>query len=661
MSADFGFYLMLLCCLSSVYGMVSAIAAAKLRHRRLYLSSKMALTSTLVMALTAAGIFWYLLFNRDYSVSYIMRNSSNDLPWWYTITSFWSALEGSHFLWTILMTVVASIAIWTHSRDNEHIMPYVSATLQGVMAWMYYLAITYSDPFARFFPAPPNGQGMNALLQNPYMAIHPPCLFTGYTCLSVPFAYAMAALFFGDVTEGWLKSIRRWTLVSWCFLTGAIFLGGHWAYEELGWSGYWAWDPVENSSFMPWILATCLLHSLLVQDKLGHLKRMSIILAAFAFIMTFFGTFITRSGVISSVHSFAESPIGPNYLIFIGILLFAFALAYGLRAHAILPSETDKVWGVTKESALVVTQFLLLTLGVIVFTGTIFPIVSEAITRQRISVQAPYFNAFAPYIGLGLMIAIAFGNLMHYQSSRVTGGKKILLYGLLVALPVSIPLMYFSGVFQTTHKFNLVAQIIGMYLAAWCMVCLTADFYVRLRQMRFSWRAMLGRNRGFVGAYIAHIGLVTALFGFLGNYRSLNREVSMKDGESIEFFGYQFTFTHMEIKEQANATLFQAPLKVTRDGKDLGLMIPARSRYPTKAELLHEVAVKGNLWHDLYIVLADFNKETGSQITLQLHLNPTVRMVWASCVLMVLGGLVCLSDKVRGNRSRDVVGASWQA
>lgn len=661
MAADFGFYLMLLCCLASGYGMISALAAAKLRHRRLYFSSKMALTATLVMGLCAAGLLFYLLFTRDYSVSYVMRNSSNDLPWWFTITAFWCALEGSHFLWTLLMTFVSFIAIWTYSKDNEHIMPYVSATLQGVMAWMYYLAVTYSDPFLRFFPAPPNGQGMNALLQNPYMVIHPPCLFIGYTCLSVPFAYSMAALCFGDVTEGWLKSVRRWTLVAWCFLTAAIFLGGRWAYVELGWSGYWAWDPVENSSFMPWILATCLLHSLLVQDKLGHLKRLSIILSAFAFIMTFFGTFITRSGVISSVHSFAESPIGPNYLIFIGLLLGTFAVTFGLRAYAILPSETGKIWGVSKESALIITQFLLLTLGVIVFTGTVFPIVSEAITKQRISVQAPYFNAFAPYIGLGLMLAIAFGNLMHFQSDRVTGGKKILLYSLVVALPISMLLMHFSGVFQTTKRFNFVAQVIGMYGVVWCLSCLTADFYMRLKQLRFQWKALWLRSRGYMGAYVAHIGLVTALLGFLGNYRSVDREVTVKAGQTIEFFGYEFTFAGMEIKEVDNATMFEAPLKVMRDGKDLGTMTPARSRYPTKAELLNEIAVNGNLWHDLYIVLADFDKSTGKQITLQMHLNPTVRLVWGSAFLMVLGGLICLSDKGRGSRSRDVVGASWQA
>ena len=558
------------------------------------------------------------------------------------------------------MTVVSGIAIWTYAADNEHIMPYVSATLQGVMAWMYYLLISYSDPFTRFFPAPSNGQGMNALLQNPYMAIHPPCLFIGYTCLAVPFAYGIAALSYGDVTEGWLRTVRRWALVAWCFLTAAIFLGGHWAYQELGWSGYWAWDPVENSSFMPWILCTCLIHSLLVQDKLGHLKRMSIILSAFAFIMTFFGTFITRSGVISSVHSFAESPIGPNYLLFIGILLLFFAVLFGLRAHAILPAETGKIWGVSKESALIVTQFLLLTLLVIVFTGTLFPIVSEAVTKQRISVQAPYFNAFAPYIGLALTVAISFGNLMHFQSPRVTGGRKILLGSLVVALPTSLLLMYLSGVFQTTKTFNLVAQVAGTYMAMWSISCLSADFYLRFRQVKFQWRIMFTRNLAYTGAFVAHIGIVTAVFGFLGNYRGIDRELTLKSGEVVEFFGYNFTFDEMTIAEEHNATLYQAPLKVSRDGKDLGTMLPARSKYPTKPEMLHEIAVRGTFWHDIYVVLADFQKESGKQITVQMHINPTVRFVWLSCVLMVLGGLMCLMDKFRGQRSRDVVGGAWQ-
>ena len=370
MLADLGFFLLYLCTILSAYSTVSSIFAGRMRHRRLFRSAKIATTASAVLCLLASLILWFLLFQHDYSVAYIFKNSSNDLPPIYRVTAFWSSLEGSHTLWTLLLSIFSAIALWTASRDNEHIMPWVNAALQAVLTWMFYMAISYSDPFVRMFPPMPNGQGMNALLQNPYMAIHPPTLFVGYTALAIPYAYAIAALCYGDVTDGWLRTIRRWALVAWIALSCGVWLGGRWAYVELGWAGYWAWDPVENSSFIPWLLSTALLHSLIVQEKLGHLKRLSIILAVIGFFMSFFGTFLTRSGIVSSVHSFAESPIGPNYLGFLAVLMILFVALYAWRAHAVLPADTDKVWGVSKESALVMTQFLLLTFAAIVVIGT---------------------------------------------------------------------------------------------------------------------------------------------------------------------------------------------------------------------------------------------------------------------------------------------------
>ncbi len=657
MLANIGFYLLFLCCLVSCYGSVASVGAAFFRHRRLYRSARMALTLTCVMMVTAALILWFLLFQRDYSVAYIFRNSSNDLPAFYTLSAFWSALEGSHTFWMLLMTLVSTVALWTYSADNEHIMPYVSAALQAVLGWMFYLAITYSDPFVLQLPVAPNGQGMNALLQNPYMAIHPPILFLGYVCLAVPFAYAIAALCYGDITAGWLRTVRRWTLFGWCALTAAIALGGRWAYVELGWAGYWAWDPVENSSFLPWLMATALLHSLLVQGQIGHLKRLSIVLAVLGFFMSFFGTFITRSGVISSVHSFAESPIGPNYLSFLAVVMLVSCVLYGWRANTILPADTDKVWGFSKESALIVTQFLLLSFAAIVFIGTVFPIVSEAVTKQRISVQAPYFNAFAPFIGLGFILAIAVGNLMRYNSEGIPDGKRVMQRSALVALPVCIVFCYFGDVWQTPSALRLGAQVVGSYLVFWSLACLTFDFYNRLRDLRFNWRLLFQRNLAYTGAYVAHVGALIAILGFMGNVRGINKEVSLKAGESVELYGYQFSFADsgIAIVRQHNATLYQAPLMVTRGDKEIAKMSPARSKYPTKPELLHEIAVNGGFWHDLYIVLTDFEKTTGKQATLQLHINPTVRLVWISIYLMVIGGLIALADRSRGLKTRDAL------
>jgi cytochrome c-type biogenesis protein CcmF len=501
---------------------------------------------------------------------------------------------------------------------------------------------------------------MNALLQNPYMAIHPPTLFVGYTALSIPSAYAIAALCYGDVTDGWLRTVRRWSLFAWIALTCGVWLGGRWAYVELGWAGYWAWDPVENSSLIPWLLATCLIHSLIVQEKLGHLKRLSIVLAVMAFFMSFFGTFLTRSGIVSSVHSFAESPIGPNYLAFLAVLMILFVGLYAWRAHAVLPADTDKVWGVSKESALVMTQFLLLTLAAIVVIGTLFPIVSEAVTGQRTSIQAPYFNAFAPWIGLGLIVMIGLGNIMRFQTAKIPKSKPTIIGSFIVSIPLTLFFIYFGDVWSTPARFAFAAQVVGLFLCSWALAMITWDVYNRFRDVDGKVSLMWDRNRAFLGAWLAHVGVLIAIIGFLGNYRGLVSEVTLQKGQTHDFYAYRLQFDGMTTDQNANVTLFQAPLTVTRDGRSMGVILPAKSKYPTSQELLNEVGLLSFVWHDLYAVIADFDRQSGASVTLQLHINPTVRFVWWSAFCLAIGGFIAISDRYRGQRSRDVIGGAWE-
>jgi cytochrome c-type biogenesis protein CcmF len=653
-----GFFLLFMCCLLSVYGSIAGLLSAQWQHRRLYQSAKVAQTAAAALSVSAAIMLWVLLFQRDFSVAYVYKNSSLDLPWRYTFTAFWSSLEGSHFLWTLFLTICSTIAIWTHSRTNEHVMPYVAASMLAVQGWMYYLLISYSDPFLLQLPAQADGQGMNALLQNPYMVIHPPLLFVGYTTLVVPFAYAIAALGYGDITEGWVRTVRRWTLVSFAFLTAAITLGGRWAYVELGWAGYWAWDPVENASLMPWLVCTALLHSLIVQEKLGHLKRLSIVLSISAFFLTFLGTFITRSGVITSVHSFAESSIGPNYLAFLSVMLLSTSALYAWRANRILPPETDKIWGVSKESALVVTQFILLSFTAIVLIGTLFPIFSEAITNHKISIQAPYFNAFAPYIGAATMVAIGIGNLMFFRSGKISGGRPMMIGSLVVALPMTAAFAWAGKVYLTTAPFAMGAQLVGLYLAAWCLACLTYDFFLRLKRFKAGFTSFFRFNRGYVGAYAAHVGMVVVIVGFLGNYRGIETEKTFNSGDRINVYGYELLFgERVQVSKVENATLFTAPVVLSRDGRQIAVLKPAQAKYPTASERMNEIGVFSTLWHDVYVVLSSFRQSDGRQVTLSIHINPTVRFVWIGVMLMVLGGLVSATDRRRGMRSNDVTGS----
>ena len=662
MLANLGFYIILLCFILSVYGAFASFIAGLTRHRKLYLSSKSALVTLSVLVVGASGLLVYLLFERDYSVAYIAKNTSNDLPMFYTFTALWCSLEGSHLLWTTLLAVVAAIAALTHAKDNEHIMPYVLTALMAVLGWMFYLLMTHSDPFKLQLPKVANGNGMNEVLQNPYMAIHPPLLFLGYVGTAIPFAYSLAALAYGDITEGWLKSVRRWAVFAWCFLTVSIALGGRWAYVELGWAGYWAWDPVENSSFLPWLTTTALLHGLLVQEKLGHLKRLSLILAISGFFLTFFGTFITRSGVISSVHAFGEGPIGPNYLMFLAVIAMVSTVLYAIRAPSLLPAESEKVWGVSKESALAVCQFLLIAFSVIIFIGTVFPIVSEALTDQRISITAPYFNIFAPYIGLGLVLMLGIGNLMRYRNAALDSVKKVVPLSLGLAIPLTVLLSYLGDVFAMSEGVDLYAQLLGFYSLSFCLFCLILDFWLKLKDFQFKFGFFVKRNLAFTGAFIAHVGFLIAIAGFLGNYRGMDKVVTLDVGESAELFGYEFTFkSGIEVSEVENVTLFAAPLEVNRFGKKVAEMAPAQSRYPTKpGQPFNEIAVDGGFWRDLYVVLNDFDRKTGKQATLHIHINPTVKMVWLAIAVMFLGGMVSLFDRRRGNRSRDVIAGNFE-
>jgi cytochrome c-type biogenesis protein CcmF len=353
--------------------------------------------------------------------------------------------------------------------------------------------------------------------------------------------------------------------------------------------------------------------------------------------------------------------------VFIAALLVGSFALFAARAQSILPPDAGKVWGISKESALVVTQFLLLTLAAIVFIGTVFPIVTEAVSSQRISIQAPYFNAFAPWIGLAMIVAIAMGNLLRYHSGKIPGGRALLVRAGLAAILPAAAFCWAGDVFKTTRPWSLGAQIVGVYLVMWSLLCLGADFAGRLKPFAKAsgnpagrLMAFVRRNTAYTGAFIAHVGVLLAILGFLGNYRGVDREVTLRAGETASLFGYDFTLGTFRQREVENAILFEAPLAVSRNGQEVGTVYPAKSKYPTKPELMNEVGVLGGFWHDVYAVMVDFEKTRGETVTLQLHINPTVRLVFLSVLIMVLGGVVAAFDRVRGDRSRDVAGGAWE-
>lgn len=634
-------------------------------------SSQRATSLAGLCAVIAAGLFWWMLYLRDYSVEYIHKNSSDDLPPMYTLSALWSSLEGSHFFWALILALIIVTATIRHPSSLNPLTPYLSITLAAVMAWMYWMLITFSDPFQIIYPTPPHGLGMNALLQNPYMAIHPPLLFIGYSALVVPYGYAVAALFHGRYLPGWVDLMRTWTLWAWIFLTAGIALGGRWAYVELGWGGYWAWDPVENSSLIPWLLATALVHGLIIQKKMNILGGVNILLAIFAFFFSFFGTFLTRSGLVTSVHSFAQSDIGEVYLIFLAGLLGVSLELYIARASILKQTQKTKNWYLSRELMMVSAMFVLCVFAAIVSLGTLYPIASEIWGGVRVNVHAPYFHTFAPWIGVSLATLMALGALLRYHSQRLNLSIRTILFMVMSTVTAGGVFAVAAGIHHSTG-YRLSAQLIGVLLIFGTMSCLWVDLRLRARGLSspssgsfLSGLSGVGlwalKNRGYVGGVVAHAGFLIALLGFLGNYRGMNRTVSLEKNVATEVLGHTLEYQGIDITTQDNATLFSAAIAVSERGRFIGMMSPARSRYPTSDDLLHEVAVREGFWQDIYLVLTTPPTHESDDAVVQMYVNPLIKLVWIAIIVMCLGGLISwwpsgAKNKRKGWAERNMAG-----
>jgi cytochrome c-type biogenesis protein CcmF len=622
----------------ALYGLLAGILAIRNKSQAFAMSGRNALLCVSICVLIAAVSLWGAILSHDFSVRYAFRNSAVDMPHIYLITSFWSALEGSHLLWTLLLTSVASIFLLTLRPANRIYLPALVASASIPLVFMMLLNVWESAPLARQFPIGQFGSGMNALLQNPYMAIHPPTLFTGYCSLLVPFAFGAAALIVGRITQDWLITVRRWTLAGWAVLGVGIFLGGKWAYVELGWAGYWAWDPVENSSFMPWLCATASLHNLLVLDKTRKLPRLTVFLGMLAFALTFLGTFITRSGVISSVHSFAESNIGPAYLTFVVLLLLYTIVLVSLRGQQLVREDAEDGWRISKEAALLFTNFFLLFLLALVLVGTLLPLIVEATRGVRISIQQPFFNAFAPWVAVGLVAILGVGNLMKWRTGRLEDPASTL------ALPALWSTLLTAAL--AIRKELDIASIVGFWLVLWTMGVMIMDLVYRLKGLRWNASVLWKFNRPYLGSWLSHIGFLVAIAGFLGAYRGIEATTTLERGSSTSFYGYTLTNTGLKATEGSNYTYVSAQIQATDTHGNESIVEPRRSKYTNNEEWLNEIGVQSTAWHDLYLILSSFDFKS-QQATLKMHINPTVKLVWASIVIMAIGAIVGLSHRFR--------------
>jgi cytochrome c-type biogenesis protein CcmF len=633
-----------------LYAAVVGTYAAWRGRRRLLDSATNALYAAFAAVGVASLVLLAALAGHDFTFDYVARSTSRELPLSYTLAAFWSGQEGSLLLWLLVLTGAASAAIALNRRLVREVLPWTVPIVAGVALFFAFLLVVIASPFATQ-PAPADGAGMTPSLQNPYMIAHPPMLYLGYVGLTIPFAFAMAALASRRVDERWIVATRRWTLAAWAFLGVGILLGAKWAYEEVGWGGWYAWDPVENAALMPWLVATAFLHSVMVQEKKNMLRVWNVILVAGAFSLSLFGTFLTRSGVISSIHSFTQSSIGPFFLGFIAVVA-AFSIALILSRLPVLRSPTRLESLVSREAAFLYNKLLLVALALTILWGVVYPLVSEAVRGVAVSVGAPYYDFFAVVFGLPLVLLMGIGPVVAWRRASLRSLASQLAWPAGVAV-VAGALLLAGGAGSSP------AGLVGYTFAAFVLATIVLEF-VRGTRARKSigtggwWQAfseLVARNRRRYGGYIVHAAIVVLLIGAVGiGGFSTSREARLAAGESMTVGDYRLTYVGSEERRGANAQEVRAQLDVSRDGESLGTMQAGKNSYFAEEQTSNEVGIRTD-WlrgEDLFVIADRFYPD--GSVDLETIVNPLINFIWLSGLIFVLGSAVTMWPDAREQR-----------
>ncbi|OFX13645.1 MAG: hypothetical protein A2V59_07620 [Armatimonadetes bacterium RBG_19FT_COMBO_69_19] len=640
--------------LVSLYGLVAPLMGVGLRRDELVRSGRNAVYATALLLGVASAALLYAFVTRDFGNAYVASYSSRDLNLLYTLSAFWAGQAGSLLFWALMLAGFAAIVVWRH-RALRELMPYVIAVLMGTTAFFTMLLTFVSSPFARLPFPPADGSGLNPLLQNPGMFLHPPTQYLGYVGFTIPFAFAIAAMAARRLDDEWIRAARRWTLLSWFFLSWGVIFGMMWAYVELGWGGYWAWDPVENASLMPWLTATAFLHSVMIQEKRDMLKVWNIVLIVLTFALSIFGTFLTRSGVLSSVHSFALSSMGP---LFFGFILVTLAVSFILLI-ARLPAlrsaaELDSL--VSRESSFLFNNLILVGAAFSVFLGTVFPILSEAVRGVKISVGPPFFNQVNVPIGLGLLLLMGLCPLLAWRKASPKNlSRSFLIPGILGV--ASAVLMLAVGI---THPAALAAFALCVFVTA----AILQDFHRGAMVRRSHGESypiaairLVARNHRRYGGYVVHIGMILLFAGIAAGAYSTEREAILKKGETVSINQYTLRYEGASTYPTQSALVTAATLTVFNSGNQIAVMTPQRNIHNTHEDQpMTEVAIRSTMREDLYIILAGLGEDGTANF--RVIVNPLMMWMWIGSVVLTLGTVIAFWPE-RGealrNRARYVV------
>lgn len=651
---ELGEYSLRLALATAIYGVVSYVMAARRNRIDLYMSANKTPIIVWLCIMVSSIALWRAFLTDDFSLQYVWAYSSRDLDVFYKISSFWGGQKGSLLFWTLLLTSYMAVVHFQNRKKNIVVVPYALAVMQLITVFFLFLLNFSTNPF-EVLPLPPeDGRGLNPLLQNYWMVIHPPTLYLGYVGFTVPFAFAMAALITKNLDDGWIRMTRKWTLVSWFFLCMGNLFGSQWAYVELGWGGYWGWDPVENAAFMPLIVATAYLHSVMIQEKRDMMKVWNMSLVLLTFVMTIFGTFITRSGLIQSVHSFDEATLGYYFLGFLAVIITASVTMILLRLP-LLRSKNELDSFLSRESSFLFNNLVLLGIAFATFWGTIFPIISEAVRGVKITVGPPFYNQVNVPIAMVLLALVGIGPVIAWKKASWSNLKRNFARPLLAGLFAAVVIFPFAPL---TNKSEILTYV-TFILCAFTLTSILTEFYkgaVARRELHSgtfvgALTSMTWKNKRRYGGYMVHIGIVIIFAGIAGSSSySVNVEKSLKIGETIEIRGYTLTYEKLSIIE-ANETKTRviAQLGVELDGKRIWTGHPEKEFYKGQNQPVSEVDLLSTWKEDLYLILADFSEDETAAF--KVYVNPMVSWLWTGGWVIAFGTFIAMwPDRLEARR-----------
>ena len=578
-------------------------------------------------------------YYNDFSLVYVAQHSNTLLPWYYKLSATWGGHEGSLLLWMTIMATWCALVSYFSRGLPLSMRARVLVILAGVQMMMLAMLIFTSSPFDRTLPnIPVDGADLNPVLQDPGLIIHPPMLYMGYVGMVVPFAFCMAALWSGRLDAVWTRWSRPWTLAAWGFLTLGIALGSWWAYYELGWGGWWFWDPVENASLMPWLAGTALLHSLAVTEKRGVFKAWTIMLAIFAFALSLLGTFLVRSGVITSVHSFAADPTrGLVILVILGIIVGSGLLMFAVRGWRLTVESQYQL--VSRESFLVINNVIILISTLVVLLGTLYPIIADAFNLGQVSVGPPYFNAlFVPLTWL-LLVAMGMGSNIRWKKDT----RPLLGVGMVIAvssLVLAAVITYF------VHPSSMLNIVVTLAVSFWVLAWMIVDFKDKTKNARSFVSGLRQLRLSYWGQQVAHIGVVIAVIGVaFTSSMSIERDVAMAPGDTVSVQGYDFVLTDFKEVKGSNFDGMQAVVEVSKDGREVTTLYPEKRTYIISNMPMTEAAIDDTLMRDVYVALGEPIAEGSNQWALRIYVKPLIRWIWLGSIIMTLGALLSMLDK----------------